>query len=103
MSASDAANLDPARFEDAKVMVQSPDPMVRRRVAESHGARPELLYYLARDQTREVRYAIASNAHTPRQADLLLARDRDDSVRDALVRKIVQIAPHLPTNQLSQI
>lgn len=98
-----AANLDPARFDDAKVMVQSPDPSVRRRVAESQGARPELLYYLARDQAPEVRHAIAANARTPRQADLLLARDRDDSVRDALVRKIIQLAPHLQAGQLSQI
>lgn len=98
-----AANLDPARFDDAKVMVQSPDPSVRRRVAESQGARPELLYYLARDQAPEVRHAIAANARTPRQADVLLARDRDDSVRDALVRKIIQLAPHLQAGQLSQI
>ncbi|HRJ62243.1 MAG TPA: DUF2336 domain-containing protein, partial [Azospirillaceae bacterium] len=103
MTNGGAAHLDPSRFEDAKLMVQSPDPAVRRRVAESHGARPELLYYLARDQAPEVRYAIAANARTPRQADLLLARDRDDSVRDALVRKIVQMAPHLPAGQLSQI
>lgn len=103
MTNGDAAHLDPSRFEDAKLMVQSPDPAVRRRVAESHGARPELLYYLARDQASEVRYAIAANARTPRQADLLLARDRDDSVRDALVRKIVQMAPHLQAGQLSQI
>jgi uncharacterized protein (DUF2336 family) len=103
VSTGDAAHLDPSRFEDAKQMVQSPDPAVRRRVAESRGTRPELLYYLARDQAKEVRYAIAANAQTPRQADLLLARDRDDSVRDMLVRKIVQIAPHLPAGQLSQL
>lgn len=103
MTNGGGAHLDPTRFEDAKLMVQSPDPAVRRRVAESNGARPELLYYLARDQAPEVRHAIAANARTPRQADLLLARDRDDSVRDALVRKIVQMAPHLPAGQLSQI
>lgn len=103
MSTGGAAHLDPTRFEDAKLMVQSPDPAVRRRVAESEAARPELLYYLARDQSAEVRHAIAANAHTPRQADVLLARDRDDNVRDTLVRKIVQVAPHLPAGQLSQI
>lgn len=103
MSGGANTKLDPSQFDHAKVMVQSDDPSVRRMVAENAEVRPELLYYLARDKAPEVRYAIASNPRTPRQADLLLARDRDEGVRDALVRKIVQIAPHLPAGQLSQI
>ncbi|WP_448190182.1 DUF2336 domain-containing protein [Azospirillum sp. sgz301742] len=94
---------DPIDYATAKVMIQSEDPAVRRRVAEHPETRGELLYYLAVDAAAEVRQAIATNAGTPRQADLLLASDSDQLVRGALARKVAGLVPDLPADQLSQI
>ncbi len=95
--------LDPSDYEAAKRMVQSEDPAVRRRVAEYPKTRPELLYFLAADAAAEVRKAIATNAGTPRQADLLLAKDREVAVRGAVARKIARLLPDLSADQASQI
>nr|WP_209876499.1 DUF2336 domain-containing protein [Azospirillum soli] len=84
-------------------MVQSEDPAVRRRVAEYPKTRPELLYFLAADAAAEVRKAIATNAGTPRQADLLLAKDREVAVRGAVAQKIARLLPDLSADQASQI
>ena len=103
MSRAPGSTLDPSDFAAAKAMVQSDDPAVRRRVAEYGAARPELLYYLAADAAPEVRRAIATNAATPRQADLLLAKDGDRLVRGALAHKVAGLVPDLPADQLSQL
>ncbi|MBF5095841.1 DUF2336 domain-containing protein [Azospirillum sp. INR13] len=95
--------LDPADYESAKRMVQSEDPAVRRKVAEHPKTRPELLYFLAADAAAEVRRAIATNAGTPRQADLLLAKDREVMVRQAVARKIARLLPELSADQAIQI
>ncbi len=95
--------LDPGDYEAAKTMVRSEDPAVRRRVAEDPKTRPELLYFLAADAAAEVRQAIATNAGTPRQADLMLARDREAAVRGAVAQKIARLLPDLSADQASQI
>ena len=89
--------------EAAKKMVCSDDPAVRLRVATHPEARPELLYYLASDLRPEIRREISNNPATPRQADLLLAEDRDVVVRSGLARKIARIAPDLPSEHQHQI
>lgn len=94
---------DPSDFAAAKAMAQSPDPTIRRRVAEHPATRPELLYYLAADAAPEVRHAIANNAGTPRQADLLLAADAEQSVRGAVACKIAGLVPDLSADRLSQL
>lgn len=98
-----AETLDPSDYEAAKQMVRSEDPAVRRLVAECPQVRPELLYYLAADAAAEVRKAIATNAGTPRQADLLLAKDREVAVRGAVAQKIARLLPDLSADQASQI
>ncbi|CAO3419041.1 DUF2336 domain-containing protein [Azospirillum endophyticum] len=95
--------FDPADYEAAKRMVQSEDPAIRRKVAEHPKTRPELLYFLAADAAAEVRRAIATNAGTPRQADLLLAKDREVMVRQAVARKIARLLPELSADQATQI
>ena len=100
---TDLAILDPNDYEAAKRMVCSPDPAVRRRVAESPSTRPELLYFLAADTAAEVRQAIATNAGTPRQADLLLAKDGEVAVRGAVAQKVAGLLPDLSADQASQI
>ena len=93
----------PIDYETAKTMARSRDQTVRQRLAARNDIRPELLYYLANDQAVEVRREIAANARTPRQADLLLASDRDSHVRTGLARKIARLAPNLPPERLDQI
>ncbi len=100
---TELAALDPTDYEAAKRMVRSPDPAVRRRVAESPSTRPELLYFLAADAVAEVRQAIATNAGTPRQADLLLAKDGEVAVRGAVAQKVTGLLPDLSADQALQI
>lgn len=83
----------PLAFDDAKKLVRHDDVAIRRELAERDDIRPELLYFLAEDKDATVRQAIAANRTSPRQADLLLARDADDSVRTGVVGKIATLLP----------
>jgi uncharacterized protein (DUF2336 family) len=65
--------------------------------------RPEILYYLAADAAPEVRREIARNDATPRQADLLLARDPSEAVRLDLAQKIARLAPGLSAEEREQV
>ncbi|MBM3564763.1 MAG: DUF2336 domain-containing protein, partial [Alphaproteobacteria bacterium] len=51
----------------------------------------------------EVRRAIAGNEASPMHADLLLARDADESVRGGLAAKIARIAPGLTAPEQDRI
>ena len=73
----------------------APPPAVRARLAERQDVRPEIHYFLAEDPASQVRCKIAANRATPGQADLLLARDSDESVRLLLARKISILLPEL--------
>jgi hypothetical protein len=86
-------------YEDAKRLARSEDEQDRMRLAESAEMRPEILYFLAADPVVEVRCAIASNPATPRQADLVLAKDTDQRVRESLAAKIARILPHLSPDE----
>jgi hypothetical protein len=67
-----------AEYETSKTVASGDDVRQRRKLATRGDARPEILYYLAEDEDTKVRRAVASNPTTPRQADLILADDRDD-------------------------
>jgi len=86
-------------YEDAKRLARSEREQDRMRLAESQEMRPEILYFLAADPAVEVRCAIASNPATPRQADLVLAKDTDQRVRESLAAKIARILPHLSPDE----
>ncbi|MBI1206988.1 MAG: DUF2336 domain-containing protein [Azospirillum sp.] len=94
---------EPLDYEMAKKLVRSQDAADRLKVAVRPDVRAELLYYLANDSAAEVRRQIAANAATPRQADLVLSKDRDDEVRGGLALKIARLVPNLPSDQLGQI
>lgn len=91
---------DPA-YEKDKRLAGDPDVEVRRRIARSDTARPEILYYLASDTAAAVRREIAANARTPYQADLLLVRDPDEAVRADLARKVAALLPDLTADEQS--
>jgi uncharacterized protein (DUF2336 family) len=87
-------------YEEAKQLVRHDDPLIRRELAQRDDVRPELLYFLAEDHDTDVRRAIADNETTPRQADLLLARDAELAVRTGVVEKIATVLPRIgPTEK----
>lgn len=71
----------------------------KRQLAAREDARPEVLYYLAEDQSVSVRRIIAGNPATPIQADEILKNDVDDEVRAELARKIARLVPDLSTGE----
>lgn len=90
-----------AAYERDKQLAASADSAVRRALAQSRTARPEILYYLASDADAEVRREVAANANTPIHAALLLARDKDEAVRAALAQRLAttvrNFVPDSPT------
>lgn len=89
----------PIPYEESKRLSQGGGVKDRRRVATHTELRPELLYFLAQDSDPSVRAAVAANAATPVQADVLLARDGDDGVRQDLAHKIALLAPGLTAQE----
>ena len=90
-------------YEESKRLAASSAPADRRALARHGGARPELLYYLTGDRDADVRAGVAANDSTPVQADLILARDRDERVRVDLARKIARLTPTLSDEQQDRL
>jgi uncharacterized protein (DUF2336 family) len=90
-------------YGDAKALATDADPEARRRLAERVDVQPEILYFLAEDDRPEVRVAIAANSGTPRQADLILAKDQDAGVRERVAQKICRLAPGLSKEDRAHI
>ncbi|MCK6449930.1 MAG: DUF2336 domain-containing protein [Alphaproteobacteria bacterium] len=90
-------------YDEAKRLARSDNEAERRRLAETRSMPPEILFYLAGDAAAEVRRAIAANPGTPRQADLLLATDHDQQVRECLAAKIARVLPDLSPREHDSI
>lgn len=90
-------------YERTKRLARAKDVSVRRGLAGRADVKPEILYYLAEDPAPEVRRELASNAATPRHADLLLAADGDADVRVALAGKIARLTPGLSASERDDI
>lgn len=90
-------------YDKAKQLAGGNSKRQRRKLAERTDIQPEILYYLADDPEPEVRRAIAANGTTPPQADLILARDRDDLVRCDLAQKIARLAPELNPDEQNRV
>ena len=86
---------DPVDYEDAKRLARDETVEERRTLVGREDAQPEILYYLAEDESPVVRRQIAANKSTPRQADVMLAGDDDDQVRCDLALKIARLLPDL--------
>jgi uncharacterized protein (DUF2336 family) len=93
-------NLD---YEKSRDLARHKDVNVRLALAARPDLKPEILYYLAEDPAPEVRRAIAGNSAAPMHADLLLARDNDESVRGDLAAKIAKLAPGLAPEERDRI
>jgi uncharacterized protein (DUF2336 family) len=90
-------------YSKARTLASDADPETRRRLAERPDVQPEILYFLAEDTEPEVRATAAANTATPRQADLVLARDQDVGVRERLAHKIGRLAPNLSGEERAHI
>ena len=85
--------------EDEQVILKEGSEKQKAELAGRKDARPEVLYYLAEDQSPSVRRAIAGNPSTPIQADELLGKDADDEVRSELARKIARLVPGMTSSE----
>lgn len=100
---SDSLNGRKVSYEEAKELARSDDHAVRCELATRTDLKAEILYFLAEDDHPEVRRAAAANLALPRQADLLLARDQDETVREGLAAKIAKLAPGLSANEQDKL
>jgi uncharacterized protein (DUF2336 family) len=90
-------------YSKARTLAADADAETRRRLAERSDVQPEILYFLAEDAEPDIRATIAANSATPRQADLVLAKDKDAGVRERLAHKIGRLAPNLSGEERAHI
>ncbi len=95
-------NSETINYEDSKELARHADPEVRATLARRTDVRPEVLYFLAQDDSSEVRRTVAENQSAPSQSDFLLAKDNDDEVRSGLAGKIARVAPELSGAELDR-
>lgn len=95
---------DEARYEKEKLVALSQDPADRRKLALDTDTHPEILYYLAQNDTDpSVRRAVAENISTPSQASSILLIDKDQDVRLALAERLVRLLPDLSHDKQGQL
>ncbi len=82
-------------YEVARAALEKDNLAQRNELAGRPDAPPEMLYYLASDDSAQVRRKVAKNIRTPVRADELLCGDNDDEVRCELARKIARLVPGL--------
>jgi uncharacterized protein (DUF2336 family) len=95
--------VEPLDYEEAKRLALDESPQSRRALATREDARPEILYFLAKDPGVDVRRAVARNEATPVQAGLILADDSDTDVRCDLAQRIGRLAPQLDESSRERI
>lgn len=81
------------RYEEARRVLEEQNKSGKLELAASRDVQPEILYYLATDESCAVRQLVAANPATPHHADKLLARDVVEDVRSELARKIARLLP----------
>ena len=90
---------DKLSYEEARDVLEENDYDKRLELAQRSDTRPEILYYLAEDDSADVRRHIAQNPATPIHADALLTIDEDGEVRSELARKIARLVPGLTAEE----
>ncbi|MBO6520492.1 MAG: DUF2336 domain-containing protein [Rhodospirillales bacterium] len=90
-------------YEEAKRVAAQGDAKARAELASHEDLEPEFLYYFATDEDAGVRRAVAKNDGSPLQADLILAKDVDQSVREELAFKIGRLVPTLTDAESEQL
>ncbi len=93
----------PLTYEQARELAASGDRGVREKLARRADLPPEILYYLAEDDTASVRRAVATNAAAPHHTHALLAQDSDANVRCDLATKISRVLPGLSADENDKV
>ena len=97
------SNPEPITYEKARELAHASDPKIRTDLARRSDVKSEILYFLADDDSPDVRRALAENEATPDQANKLLVADIDEAVRTGLAAKIARLAPTLNADEQNQI
>ena len=90
-------------YGDEKNILKTGSADERQQLASHPQTHPEVLYYLADDESEEVRRRIAQNSATPIQADEKLVDDKDDEVRMELATKISRLMPGLEEGEQNEL
>lgn len=90
-------------YEESREIAAHGDVAARKDLAQCDHLQPEFLYYFATDTNAGVRAAVAANPGTPLQADVILAKDREVTVREALSTKIAKILPNIRPDQSDKL
>ena len=90
-------------YEKARDLADRGRAAERHKLADHGETAPEILFYLAEDDDRKVRRAVAKNRRTPVQASLILCRDRDAEVREELARKVSRLSPDFDPQSQSKL
>jgi uncharacterized protein (DUF2336 family) len=75
-------------YEQARAALETHAHNARRYLAGRPDVEPEILYYLANDESVLVRRLVAANPSTPPRANKILSGDTDEEVRCELARKV---------------
>lgn len=100
---SDAPAERRMSYEEARASLEAHAYKARQFLAGRPDVEPEILYYLATDDSVEVRRLVAGNPATPQQANKVLTEDDDDEVRCELARKIARLVPGLDTHESARL
>ncbi len=90
-------------YEEARTALETHALRLREQLAGQEGVEPEILYFLASDQSVKVRRRVAANPSTPQHANKNLCADSDDEVRCELARKIGRLVPGLDSAEASRV
>jgi uncharacterized protein (DUF2336 family) len=90
-------------YEQARDLLDHPDPEVRLTLASRDDLEPEILYFLARDPDITIRRTIAANSAAPIKASLLLAEDENEDVRTDLADRVGRLVPGLSQEQQAKV
>ena len=90
-------------YDESKRIAAEGDAKARAELAAVEDLEPEFLYLFATDKDPSVRRAVAENDGSPLQADLILARDVDQKVREELAFKIGRLVPSLTEDESDKL
>ncbi len=90
-------------YEEAREALETHAYKIRDYLAGQEEVEPEILYFLATDQSAEIRRKVAKNPSTPQQANKILTSDADEDVRCELARKIGRLVPGMEPNEASRV
>ncbi len=94
---------DKLSYEEAREILESHSHEMGKQLAQRDDVKPEMLYFLAEQESAEIRSLVATNPVTPIQANILLSADDDDEVRCQLALKIARILPGIDPSEAGRL